>query len=186
MIKKTVRETWVPLKFKGFKQMRNQYAISSLGRVVSFKENIHEDGKLLAGSLTSGYKTLNLHVGDSSMTLYVHREVATHFNKKKSPKDKYVIHLNHIKTDNRSKNLKWVNQEEAMQHQQKSPARKAYKEIQRTRTQGPKLNAAKVKSIRAILVNPRRKLTNKQLAEKFGVSEMTIYRIQSKESWGHI
>jgi DNA-binding Xre family transcriptional regulator len=36
------------------------------------------------------------------------------------------------------------------------------------------------------LVDPKRKLTYKQLAEKYGVSEMTLYRIKSGENWGRI
>ena len=44
------------------------------------------DGKLLEGSLTSGYKTLNLHIDDNNGTIYFHREVAKLFNKKNSPK----------------------------------------------------------------------------------------------------
>ena len=34
--------------------------------------------------------------------------------------------------------------------------------------------------------DPKRKLTHKQLAEKFGVSEMQLHRIKSGENWGHI
>lgn len=186
MIKKIAGEIWKPLQFKGYKSMRNHYALSSKGRAASYKDDIYADGKLLEGSLTSGYRTLNLHLGDGSKTLYIHREVARLFNQKKSPSEKLVIHINHDKSDNRSKNLKWANQKEAMVHQQKSPARKAYKESQRNKSKGLKLNASKVKTIKSTLAKPKRRITNKQLAEKYGVSEMTIYRIQSGESWGHV
>jgi DNA-binding Xre family transcriptional regulator len=36
------------------------------------------------------------------------------------------------------------------------------------------------------LSDPKRKLTFKQLAEKYGVSEMTLYRIKSGENWGKV
>jgi DNA-binding Xre family transcriptional regulator len=49
-----------------------------------------------------------------------------------------------------------------------------------------KLNAGQVKSIKKILGDPKRKHTYRQLAEKFGVSEMTLYRIKSGENWGRI
>ena len=68
----------------------------------------HTDGKLLNGSVTTGYKTLNLHRPGNNGTLYLHREIARMFVKKNSPKQKFVIHLNHNKTDNSVKNLKWV------------------------------------------------------------------------------
>ena len=76
MIKKLNGEIWKPLKFKAGQSMRNNYAVSSQGRAASYKENIFEDGKLLSGSITSGYRALNLHFGGNSDTLYLHREVA--------------------------------------------------------------------------------------------------------------
>ena len=186
MIKKISSEIWKPLRFTGWKLMRNNYAMSSQGRAASYKEDIFSDGKLLRGSLTSGYKTLNLHIEGNNGTIYIHREVAKLFNKKNSSKEKFVIHINYDKTDNHSKNLKWTTQKEAIAHQQKSPHKLAYKKVQNTRTKGLKLNVTQVKAIKAILGNPRRKLTNNQIADKYKVTPMTIYRIKSGESWGKI
>jgi len=186
MIKKIKGESWAPIKFAGSKSMRNRYAISSQGRAASYKEDVHEDGKLLNGSVTSGYKTLNLHIDGKNSTLYFHREVAKAFNKKDSPKQKLVVHTNHDKTDNNARNLKWATQQEANDHQQKSPKKLAYKKRQTERTKGLKLNATQVKSIKKILESPRRKLTNQQVADKFNVSSMTIYRIKRGENWGKI
>lgn len=186
MIKKIAGEVWKPLTFGGHKTLRNKYAISTQGRIASYKDDVLEDGKLLKGSVTSGYNTLNLHADGKSNTLYVHREVAKQFLSKPGKKDAIVIHLNHNKSDNRSKNLKWVNQEYAIGHQQKSPARKAFHERQRSKNKGLKLSLAQVKTIKSTLTNPKRKLNNRQLAEKYGVSEMTIYRILRGESWGNI
>ena len=182
MIKKLSGEIWKPLKFKGMQTMRNKYAISSHGRAASYKEDILADGKLLDGSVTSGYRSLNLRLNNGSTTLYLHREVAKLFNPKSSPRHKYVIHLNHIKTDNHSKNLRWTTQKEVNDHQQKSPQRKEYKKSQVARKTGLKLNESQVKTIKAILANPRRKLTHKQIAEKFDISPMTVYRIKSGEN----
>lgn len=186
MIKKLKGEIWKPLKFKGWQSMRNKYAVSSHGRAASYKNEIHEDGKLLAGSLTSGYRTLNLHLNGNSGTLYLHREVAKLFNKKTSPKQKYVIHLNHVKTDNSTKNLKWASQMELNDHQQKSPSKLEYKKVQSNRKKGLKLTATQVKTIKGILSNPRRKLTHLQIANKYNISPMTIYRIKSGENWASI
>lgn len=186
MIKKIAGETWKLLQFPGWKNLRKQYALSSRGRIASFTDDIHADGKLLKGSLTTGYKTLNLHRPGNNGTLYVHREIARLFLKKPSPKHKYVIHKNHDKLDNAVKNLKWATLPEMIAHQQKSPAKIAYKKIQATRTKGLKLNASKVKTIKKILNDEKRKITIKALAEKYGVSEMTMYRIKSGENWGRI
>jgi predicted DNA binding protein len=72
------------------------------------------------------------------------------------------------------------------EHQQKSPMKIAYKKRQANRTTGLKLTATQVKSIKDAINNPKRKLTYKQMAEKYGVSEMTLYRIRSGENWGRI
>lgn len=186
MIPKVTNEIWKPLKLKGQTSIRRKYALSSEGRAGSYVKNLHEDGKILNGSLTSGYKTLNLHFEKGNGTLYLHREIAKLFCKKSSTKCKYVIHLNHKKEDNRVENLQWITLPEMTIHQQTSPEKIAYKIRQANRKVGLKLNATKVKAIKDILKNPDRKFTVKQLAAKYKVSEMTMYRIKSGENWSHI
>lgn len=186
MIKKIAGEVWKSLQFPGWKELRKKYAVSSNGRVASYTDDVLEDGKLLNGSLTTGYRSLNLHRPNSKGTIYIHREVAKLFQKKSSPKHKFVVHANHNKLDNRATNLKWATQEEVAKHQQKSPAKIAYKAVQASRTVGLKLNATQVKAIKKLLEDPKRKMTYRQLAEKYGVSEMTLYRIKSGENWGRI
>ena len=186
MIKKIPGEEWKPLQFSGWKHLRKKYALSSHGRIASFSEDVHNDGKLLEGSLTTGYKTLNPHRPGNNGTLYIHREIARLFLKKAAPKYKYVIHLNHNKLDNAVKNLQWATLEEMIDHQQDSPAKIAYKKVQANRKTGLKLNADQVKGIKRVLGNKNRNVTIKQLAEKYGVSEMTMYRIKSGENWGRV
>lgn len=185
MISKLPGEVWKPLQFPGWKQLRYRYAVSSKGRIASFKKAISE-GKQLDGSLTTGYRTLNLHRPGNKGTLYIHREMAKLFLKKASPKHSYVIHLNHNKLDNNIKNLRWSTADQMIKHQQKSPAKIAYKKIQANRTIGLKLNADQVKKIKQILKDPHRTITIRRLAKKYKVSEMTIYRIKSGENWGRI
>ncbi len=186
MIKKNPGEIWKQILFTGHKQLRKKYAVSSQGRAASFTDHVEKDGKLLNGSLTSGYRTLNLHVENGNGTIYIHREIAKQFCKKPSPKYKYVIHVNHKKKDNHFKNLQWATLDIVSSHQQKSPEKIAYKKRQANRTVGLKLNAIQVKTIKDIINNPKRKQTYKQLAAKYEVSEMTLYRIKSGENWGRI
>ena len=96
------------------------------------------------------------------------------------------MHVNHKKKDNTSKNLKWATLEEVSDHQQKSPEKIAYKKRQANRTTGLKLTATQVKTIKDSIKNPKRKMTYKQMAAKYGVSEMTLYRIKSGENWGRV
>lgn len=186
MIKKLLNEEWKPMKFSGNKDLRNRYALSSSGRIASYKEDILEDGKLLKGSITTGYRTLNLHRPGSKGTLYIHRELAKLFLKKPSPKYKYVIHKNHNKLDNKLKNLSWATLEEMIEHQQKSPAKIAYKKKQANRESGLKLTITQVKKIKDTLNSKKRNITIKQLANKYDVSEMTMYRIKSGENWARV
>jgi hypothetical protein len=186
MIKKLAGETWKPLVFSGWKQLRNRYAISNLGRIASYKDDIVKSGKLLNGSLTTGYRTLNLHRPNNKGTLYIHREMANLFLKKPSTAHKYVIHRNHNKLDNKVANLKWATLDQMIEHQQTSPAKIAYKQKQASRTEGLKLTASNVKKIKTILRNKKRDITIRQLAEDYGVSEMTMYRIKSGENWGRV
>jgi hypothetical protein len=186
MIKKLPGEIWKPLNFSGSKDLRNRYALSSSGRIASYKKDILEDGKLLNGSLTTGYRTLNLHRPGNKGTLYIHRELAKLFLKRTSPKYKYVIHKNHNKLDNNIKNLAWATLEEMIAHQQKSPAKIAYKKVQANREVGLKLTAVQVRRIKDTLNNEKRRMTIKQLADKYNVSEMTMYRIKSGENWARI
>ncbi len=186
MIKKISGETWKPLQFTGQTQLRKKYAVSSTGRAASYNENLLEDGKILNGSLTSGYRTLNLHLENGNGTIYLHREIAKLYCKKSSAKYKYVIHINHKKKDNNYTNLKWATLEEVGRHQQNSPKKIAYKERQANKTEGLKLNIIQVRSIKEAIKSPSRKLTYKQMAAKYKVSEMTLYRIKSGENWGKV
>ena len=186
MIKKLAGEVWKPLVFSGWRHLRNRYAVSSTGRIASYKQNVLADGKLLSGSLTTGYRTLNLHRPNDKGTIYIHREMAKLFLKRPAGGHKYVIHKNHNKLDNHIKNLRWATLEQMISHQQGSPAKIAYKEKQANRTEGLKLTATQVKKIKAILNNKNRNITIRKLAESYGVSEMTMYRIKSGENWARI
>lgn len=166
--------------------MRNRYAVSNTGRIASYKTNVMDDGKLLSGSLTTGYRTLNLHRPNNKGTLYVHRELARLFHKRPSNRHEFVIHKNHNKLDNRISNLKWATLDEMIRHQQNSPAKKAYKEKQANRTEGLKLTSAQVRKIKNILRSRRRNITIRQLAQNYKVSEMTVYRIKSGENWSRV
>lgn len=186
MIKKSPGEIWKPLQFSGWKQLRKRYAVSNYGKIASYASDIYADGQILSGSLTTGYRSLNLHRPDNKSTLYIHREIARLFCNKPSPKHRYVIHVNHNKTDNRASNLKWATLSEVSSHQQKSPAKIAYKKIQANRSSGLKLNINQVSAIKKAITDPKRKLTYRQLAEKYAVSEMTLYRIKSGENWARV
>ena len=189
MFKKIPDEQWKQIQFQGWKSMSKKYAVSNMGRCASYTKDIDTDGKLLNGSVTTGYQTLNLHRPEHNSTIYLHREIAKLFLKKPGNRHKFVIHLNHNKKDNRATNLKWTTLEEMAAHQQKSPLKIAYKKLQQEKSatqKGLKLTPTQVKTIKKIISDPKRRLTYSQLAKKYNVSEMTIYRIKSGENWGKV
>ncbi len=186
MIKSNSNEQWKEIKFKKG-ALRLKYAVSNHGRLASFKDKI-KDGTLLKGSSIDGYPILNLRPDGKSKSYFVHRLVAETFSKKSKPKATYVIHLDFKKGNNSTKNLRWATKAEMEDHQKKNPAViKARKERLKTKpTEGLKLNLAKVKKIKSMIGSKSRTLKMSDIARKFGISEMQLYRIKRGENWGHV
>src|SRR6478609_540114 len=104
-IKPLTGERWKELELK--KGVTTKcYAISSRGRIVSFKTKI-EEGYLLRPRLTQGYPSVTIGREANRQNYYLHRLVAEYFTKKPSAKHTFVIHLDHVKENNKAANLKW-------------------------------------------------------------------------------
>mgnify|MGYP001327187040 CR=1 FL=1 len=190
MLKKLEGEKWRPVTFENSELLQRKYAISNMGRLASYTKSVEKDGALLKGSEIEGYRVLRLRAGDKYIAFLFHRLVAEQFCKKPSAAHNLVIHLNHKKQDNRAENIKWATQEMVSEHNKKSPAVQAYKKRMRETIpnikKGLKLTLAQVKQIKKMLASDKRRLTHKQIAEKYGVSEMAITRIKRGENWGHV
>lgn len=190
MISKIADEKWKQVTFAGWETMQRKYAISNMGRLASYQKLVQKDGTLLKGSEIEGYKVLRLRVQGAYVAFLFHRMVADYFCKKGKAGNDFVIHLNHKKQDNRASNIKWANKEEVAAHSKNSPAVKAYRKLMQEKApeikKGLKLSIAQVKQIKTLLNNPKRKLTHKQIALKYGVSEMAITRMKRGENWGYI
>ena len=186
MIKSLKNEDWKEVKMpKG--ALRYRYAISNLGRIASFTSKI-PDGKLLSGTSIGGYPTLNVKPFGENKTYYIHKLVAQLFATKGNPKQKYVIHKDHIKANNKAKNLKWATKEEMEKHQQKSPlVLKARQErMNKPIYKGHKLTSKVVKQIKQKIFSKSRSQSMKEIAKQFKISEMQLYRIKSGENWAHV
>ncbi len=179
---KIQKEQWKEIKL-GIKFERTHYAVSSLGRIASFKGTL-EDKKVLKGTRVNGYAALKLKIKDKDIQCYVHKLVAQHFHKKPDRKQTFVIHLDYNKLNNKVSNLKWASREDLNKHQQKSPVVKAYQA--KRRLKGHKLTAGKVKEIKQKIFSDNRQLRLKDIASRFGISEMQLYRIKSGKNWGHV
>jgi hypothetical protein len=178
-IKFLAGERWKELDLKkGVTTKR--YAISNRGRIVSFKTKI-EEGYLLRPRLTQGYPSVTIGREANRQNYYLHRLVAEYFTKKSSPKHSFVIHLDHVKENNKADNLKWVTHEAQINHALNDPNVL----IRQNPEEGPKLNAVKVRQIKRAL-KAKNQPTLKALAKQFRVSDMQIHRIKTGENWSHI
>lgn len=190
MISKIADEKWKQVTFSGWETMQRKYAISNMGRLASYQKNVEKDGTLLKGSEIEGYNVLRLRVQGAYVAFLFHRLVAEAFCKKGKTENVFVIHLNHKKQDNKASNIAWANKEAVAAHNKNSPAVKAYKKQLQEKApeikKGLKLSLTQVKQIKTLLNNPKRKMTHKQIAEKYGVSEMAITRMKRGENWGHV
>ena len=178
-IKTLAGERWKELGLKkGVTTKR--YAISNRGRIVSFKNKIDE-GYILRPRLTQGYPSVTIGREANRQNYYLHRLVAEYFTKKPSPKHSFVIHLDHVKENNKAENLRWVKHETQIEHALKDPNVLS----RQNPDEGPKLNASKVRQIKRAL-NSKKQPTLKALAKQFRVSDMQIHRIKTGENWSHI
>jgi NUMOD4 motif-containing protein len=179
MIKSNPGEKWKEIKFS-VKGMRSRYAVSSHGRVASYKENFDE-GNIITGTLNNGYLSLKIKHDGKDLQMMIHRLMAQAFLKRKSRHD-FVVHLNFKKTENRISNLRWTTKEEMQKHQQKSPhviaSRKARKSI------GHKLTIAKVKDIKRKIKSGKTQM--KAIAKQYKISEMQLHRIKRGENWAEV
>src|SRR5688572_19363271 len=159
-IKSMAGERWKELDLKrGVTTKR--YAISSRGRIVSFKEKI-EDGYVLRPRLTQGYPSVTIGRETNRQNYYLHRLVAEYFSKKPSQKHNFVIHLDHKKENNSAGNLRWVKHDDQIGHALRDPNVLT----RQNPDEGPKLTAAKVKLIKRAL-GGKKQPTLKALARQF-------------------
>lgn len=181
----TDKETWkqIPLP-KG--STRKNYAASTHGRLASFETNIN-DKLVLKTHDHEGYPVASIRVSDKTKALFPHQLIGALFLKKTSPKHKFVIHLDYNKKNNHISNLKWATPKELTEHSKKSPiVLKAIKHRIYSGNTAKKLDEKKVTQLKKELWNPKRKMTMKQLAAKYDIAEMNLYRIKVGEMWFHV
>ena len=172
--------------------LKLRYAVSNRGRMVSFTDEIN-NGRLLKGTMSSGYKVFRFKIyRDKKMLnshLFIYKLVAQYFIPKTSEDQIHVVHLDYQRSNDDIRNLKWVTEEERLAHMQKSPLviqARQKRLVPATAINGHKLTVTRVMLIKKLLANPKQTTRLKMIAKQFGVSEMQIRRIKSGENWGYI
>lgn len=124
----------------------------------------------------------------SNVHILVHRAIAELFLRK-GEADEVVIHKDFVKTNNELANLAWMSKEEAFNRYKEAPyfKKKTYitdrKNAPRKTPKHQKLTESDVLYIKERLSKGK---TLKELAKKFGVSDMQIHRIKTGENWSHV
>lgn len=177
-------EKWKLIEFPKNVKLQKKYLVSNTGKLASYYDSPKEAQKLKAKRIED-YHCISLRMHGVKKSLFVHRLVADAFLRQPTPKHKFVIHLDHNKSNNNASNLKWVTLEQQVEHRKSSPAvKRALKErILQDGNYSKVLTESKVRRIKEEIWNPKRKRTLKQIADAYGVSEMNIYRIKSGEFW---
>lgn len=185
MIKKLDGERWKEADFPN--SLKNKYAISNKGRLASYNGTLFKDGNLLRGSLQEGYKIMRYSVttkkGKRYEFVFFHTLVAKYFCKQNSPLHKKVIFKDFNRKNLSASNLKWVTVSGQYTHSIESPAYIKASKRMREPIKGPRLDIEKVRKIKMAL---QKGSTLKDLAQKYKVSDMQIYRIKKGENWKHV
>jgi len=168
--------------------IQRKYAITSFGRLISFKNTI-EDGAVIDGAIhKEGYKIWRYKIGGQYKHKLIHRLVAEYFVPKPSEEHNFVIHIDHNKLNNVPQNLQWVTQEELTIHSSESEAviqkRSHTTDYIAQKGRGAKLTLGKVMLLKKIINNPNNPTRKRLIAKQFGISTMQLLRIQKGENWG--
>lgn len=150
----------------------DDYQLSVFGRVKSFKR--YSEGRILKPTCgRSGYLQVCLYIDGEQQHCSIHRLVAEAFIPNPDGKSE-VNHIDGCPLNNHVNNLEWCTRSENAKH-----AANIGLQPSGANTYNAKLSNADVLYIRG---NPDR-LTQDQLATKFGVSGTTISNIQRGKKW---
>ncbi|MDI1353985.1 MAG: hypothetical protein PSX36_03655 [bacterium] len=178
------KEIWKPITIDGRKPTV-PYLISNHGRF-----GVSVEGKVEVRQFkpTAGNYRYNTRQRGKNKAIFLYKEVAKAFLKKPSSKHAFIIHKDHDYLNDHVNNLEWATQKEHRAHTALSPnsiqarERKAIS----TSVHSKVLDEKKVTALKKMIWDPKRKLPFKLIADKFGVSEMQIYRIKTGEFWYHV
>lgn len=180
------KEIWKTFSIDG-KKPTVPYVVSNHGRFGVLPE---KSAKVEVRTFkpTAGNYRFNTRQNGKNKAIFIAREVGLAFLKRPSAKHKFIIHKDHDYLNNHIDNLKWATPAEHRAHTTFSPRSvlARTKKAITTSAHARVLTEKSVLQLKKMIWDPKRKLSFKQIAEKFGVSEMQIYRIKTGQFWYHL
>ncbi|MGC9471736.1 MAG: NUMOD4 domain-containing protein [Bacteroidales bacterium] len=173
-------EIWKPVVFEDVDFGEKKYELSSFGRIRRWDPKKGE-WKMINPPQVKGYPVYTFWGKNNRKTILIHRLVAKMFLKKEHALQKYVIHLDFRKDNNRIDNLKWVTRETMVAHMRINPN-------WITKRKGKITNAKLTESqvIRLKKKIKRGKNPLYKIAREFGITHTQLNRIRRGENWGHV
>lgn len=175
--KDPIKKEWRPVpEFEGVYEVSNFGEIKRIGGGANAKI-----GENRSFSTVAGYSRVQLSNAGFIRTLQVHIIVAEAFLGPR-PSDNYTCnHINGNMLDNRVTNLEWITRAENTQHATKFGLQKrAYGEA----NPASKVNSDQVREIRRL--NAEGKLTQKEMAAMFGISQASLSKIVLNQTWKNL
>src|SRR6478672_423124 len=172
--------------------LKQRYALSNMGRLVSFKDTIR-NGRELKGGTVEGYRVFRYYYfkdGEKKHRFHLlYRLVAEYFLPKGNEDQRFVLHLGYNKQNDRVDNLRWANQKELTAHHTLNPLvikGKAKTLAHNLKADGQKLTSTQVIRIKKMLQRKDNKTRLVMIAKQFNITTQQLYRIRTGENWGHI
>jgi hypothetical protein len=163
------KEIW-----KDVPNYEGHYQVSNLGRVKSLKSG--KDKILKPKGNGRGYLQVGLRKEGERKFFLIHRLVMLLFV---GESDLEVNHKNGIKADNRLENLEYCTRSENMTHAYSIGLKKVLK--------GEKNYASKLTEIEVKMIKYEHKnMTQKEIANIYGVTDSMVGYIRSGKNWKHI
>lgn len=174
-------EVWKDIKdFEGIYQISNHAKVKRLSRPIShWRGNMRNLPEKIIKQMTTtnGYLKVHLHKEGKMRTFSVHRLVLSHF----VPNYDNLPTVNHIdgnKQNNNLDNLEWASLSRN--------AKNAYDIGLNRPNMGSKHNNSKVTEANVLFIRNSKQLSNKKLAEMFGITDSNITAIKKRKTWNHI
>ena len=121
------REIWKKIHFPPTISRRQKYSVSNYGNIKN--RNVDKKGVPVKLTQENGYLYFAVRQKNKKQTtVSVQRMVALHFLTPESEEHRYIIHLDHDRSNNRADNLKWATHVEVYLHNLKHKAENASKQ----------------------------------------------------------